>query len=418
VTGDLNINRDRGYEYRLVAILFFAWGTVFLDRMSQFYLGPYFAPEFQLTHEQIGVLASVLAISWAVSTLLFGALSDRIGRKRILIPAIFAFSLLSWVTGVVRSYHEMLLVRALIGFAEGPTWSIITALIEEASPKERRGSYTGIVVSGAALVGLAAAPLLTTQVAARVGWRWAFFVAGVPGLIIGLLIWLFVKEPQAESRGSFHGHKIALRDYFSILRQRNVWLCCAGAAGFMSWLFLENVFAPLYITEVAHQPGTAMGRLLFATGLGSFFLGFILPGLSDRWGRKPLLFFMSALCIFVPLALLASPLYAHPWILATILFLTNAGQGIGALILVLVPTESVPPQFAATSIGLATLVGEVFGATVAPAIGGTMAQSYGLAAPLWMSAGGMALVFLVTLFLKETAQARAVSRELLPTTSD
>ena len=418
MTGDLNINRDRGYEYRLVAILFFAWGTVFLDRMSQFYLGPYFGPEFQLTHEQIGVLASVLAVSWAVSTLLFGALSDRIGRKRILIPAIFAFSLLSWVTGVVRSYHEMLIVRALIGFAEGPTWSIITALIEESSPKDRRGTYIGIVVSGAALVGLAAAPLLTTQVAARVGWRWAFFVAGVPGLIIGLLIWLFVKEPQAESRGDFHGHKIALRDYFSILRHRNIWLCCAGAAGFMSWLFLENVFAPLYITEVANQSGTSMGRLLFATGLGSFFLGFLLPGLSDRWGRKPLLFFMSTLCIFVPLVLLASPLYAHPWILATILFLTNAGQGIGALMLVLVPTESVPPQFAATSIGLATLVGEVFGATVAPAVGGRMAQLHGLAAPLWMSAGGMALVFLVTLFLKETAQVRAIRPELLPTTSD
>jgi predicted MFS family arabinose efflux permease len=412
------MDRDRGYEYKLVAILFFAWGTVFLDRMSQFYLGPYFAPEFQLSHGQIGVLASVLAISWAISTLFFGALSDRIGRKRILIPAIFAFSALSWVSGVVRSYHELLLVRALMGFAEGPTWSIITALIEESAPKDRRGTYIGIVVSGAAFVGLAAAPILTTQVAARVGWRWAFFVAGVPGLLIAMLIWAFVLEPRGTSRGEYHGHKIALRDYFSILRHRNMWLCCAGAAGFMSWLFLENVFAPLYITEVAHQSGTTMGRLLFATGLGSFFLGLSLPGLSDRWGRKPVLYFMAVLCLFVPLSLLVTPLYAHPWVLAAVLFLTNAGQGVGALILVLVPTESVPPQFAATSIGLATLVGEIFGATVAPTIGGAVAQAHGLAAPLWMSAGGMALVFLVTIFLKETAQQRVSRTELQPITSD
>jgi predicted MFS family arabinose efflux permease len=411
-------DQSSGYQNRLVAILFFAWGTVFLDRMSQFYLAPYFAPEFRLSHEQIGVLASVLAISWAFSTLVFGAWSDRIGRKKILIPAIFVFSLLSWVTGVVRNYHELLLVRALMGIAEGPTWSIITALIEESSSKSRRGRNIGIVVSAAALVGLAAAPILTTQVAARFGWRWAFFVAGAPGLISAILIWLYVKEPQPESRGEVHGHKIGFADYLSILKYRNMWLCCIGAAGFMGWLFLENVFAPLYITEVAHQSATTAGFLLGATGLGSFVLGFLLPGLSDKWGRKPVLFFMSALCIFVPLELLIGPLYAHPWILAAILFATNAGQGVPALIMVLVPTESVPPQFAATSIGLATLVGEVFGATVAPTIGGAMAQAHGLAAPLWMSAGGMALVFIVTFFLRETAHETAARPEVLRATAD
>jgi predicted MFS family arabinose efflux permease len=412
------MDRARRYETRLLAILFFAWGTVFLDRMSQFYLEHYFGSDFQLTQQQIGVLASVLAISWAVSTLFFGALSDRIGRRRILIPAVFAFSLLSWLTGVVRNYHELLLVRALMGIAEGPVWAIITALIEESSPKERRGRNIGIVVSAAALVGLFVAPILSTQVAARFGWRWAFFVAGVPGLILGFLIWAYVKEPQPESRGEFHGHKIRVGDYFSILRYRNIWLCCVGAAGFMSWLFLENVFAPLYVTEVAHLPATTMGYLFGATGLGSFILGFLLPGLSDRWGRKPVLFFMTALCMLVPLEFLILPLYAHPWILAAILFATNAGQGVPALILVLVPTESVPPQFAATSIGLATLIGEIFGGTVAPAVGGAMAQAHGLAAPLWMSAGGMALVFFVTLFLKETARERVGTTEAQPATSD
>ena len=70
---------DRRYENALVGILFFTWGTVFLDRMSQLYLAPYFAPEFHLSHEQIGTLASVLAITRALSTLFFGALSDRFG---------------------------------------------------------------------------------------------------------------------------------------------------------------------------------------------------------------------------------------------------------------------------------------------------------------------------------------------------
>ena len=121
------------YENTLVAILFLSWGTVFLDRMSQLYLAPYITPEFHLTHEQVGMLASVLAITWAVSTLFFGALSDRFGRRTILIPAVFAFSLLSWLSGVAHTFHQLLLIRALMGIAEGPCWSIMTALIEESS---------------------------------------------------------------------------------------------------------------------------------------------------------------------------------------------------------------------------------------------------------------------------------------------
>ncbi|HTT33927.1 MAG TPA: MFS transporter [Methylomirabilota bacterium] len=401
------MDNDRRYENTLVAILFFSWGTVFLDRTSQHYLAPYFVPEFHLTTQQVGLLGSAVAVTWAVSTLFFGALSDRVGRKPILVPVVFLFSLLSWVSGITHNFQQLLLARALLGIAEGPAWSIMTALIEESSPPSRRGRNIGIVVSAAALVGLAASPVLTTQVAARVGWRWAFFVSGVPGFLLGLLIWKFVKEPERRNVPSAHGQAVKVRDFLSVLRYRNMWLCCAGAAGFLTWLFLHQIFAPLYITEVAHQAPTTAGLLMGASGLGSFFFALYFPGLSDRWGRKPVLLLMAVMSAIVPLALLISPLYNYPWILAAIVCLTNAGQGIGALILVLVPTESVPPQFAATAIGLATLTAEILGATVAPILGGRVAQAHGLGSTMWMSAGGAALLFVVALLLKETYQVRA-----------
>jgi predicted MFS family arabinose efflux permease len=401
------------YEKLLVAILFVTWGTVFLDRMSQMYLAPYFAPEFHLTEEQIGMVASVLAITWAFSTLFFGALSDRFGRRRILIPAVFAFSVLSFLSGLARSFDELLLIRALMGIAEGPTWSILTALIEESSPPSHRGRNTGIVVSAAALVGLAIAPVLTTQVAAHLGWRWAFVVAGLPGLLMGLLIWKYVKEPAEIGVKPRAPHKVHFRDYFSILRYRNIWLCCLASVGFMSWLFLTNVFAPLYLTEQARLAPTTAGFLLGASGLGSFFIGFLFPALSDRLGRKPVLLLMGVMSTVIPLAMLVHSLHASPWVLAGILFVTNAGQGLATLIMVLVPTESVPPEFAATSIGLATLVGELFGATAAPVIGGALAESHGLATPLWMAAAGTGIVIVAALFLKETAGPKAARRPIM-----
>ena len=240
MSGQANTLSSRSrYESLLILILFFTWGTVFLDRMSQLYLAPFFAPEFHLDNEQVGVLASVVAVAWAISGLFFGALSDRYGRRPVLIPAIFLFSAFSWMSGMVHTFTQLLIVRALLGLAEGPCWAVITAMIEESSPPSRRGRNVGIVVSAAALVGLAAAPVLTTQIAVRFGWRWSFFVAGIPGVVMGLLLWKFVRESDEEviKDPSHHTHA-RISDYLSILRFRNMWLSCLGTSGFMCWLFL------------------------------------------------------------------------------------------------------------------------------------------------------------------------------------
>ena len=409
-----------GYERQLVALLFCTWGTVFLDRMAQLYLAPYFAPEFHLSSEQIGVLASVLAITWALSGFFFGALSDRFGRRKVLIPAVFLFSALSLLSGLARTFPQLLAIRALMGAAEGPCWAVITALIEESSPPGRRGRNVGWVVSAAALVGLAAAPVLTTQLAARLGWRMAFIVSGLPGLLLGVLLAKYVREPErrAAHGAASHAAPGEWLDYLSVLRYRNIWLCALAAVGFMTWLFLEHVFAPLYITQVAHQSGTTAGFLLGASGLGSFFLVILLPALSDRVGRKPMLLAVALLSTVVPVALQIPSLYGHLWLLAAIVFITNGGQCMPALLLVLIPTESVPARFAATAIGLVTLVGEVIGATLAPALGGKLAGEFGLGLTLWMSAGGTALVFLASLFLKETAGAKSRAAELAPVPAD
>jgi predicted MFS family arabinose efflux permease len=297
-----------------------------------------------------------------------------------------------------------------MGIAEGPTFPTMTSMIEASSEPKNRGRNIGIVVSAGALVGLALAPVLTTQIAARFGWRTAFFVTGIPGMILGLLIWRFVREPgELEAAGSHHS-KPSLREYLSLLRYRNMLLCCLGAVGFMTWLFVMHVFAPLYITEVSQRSATQAGLIIGAGGLGAFMWGWIFPWVSDRAGRKPTLILVALISATAPLTYQVPFLIAHPWLMAAAGFLVNGGQGIAPLVLVLVPTESVPAKFAATAIGLATLVGEIVGGAIAPAVAGAAANRYGLAAALWIASAGAILVLVASLFMIETAPSKTGKR--------
>ena len=391
-------NRETG----MVAVMFLTWGAIFLARTSALYLVPFIAPEFHLTSEQVGLLNSVLAVTWAISGLLFGMLSDRIGRRAILLPCAFAFSILCAVTGLVHDFRQLIVLRALLGIAEGPAWPILNAIVKESSSVSRRGRNVGIVVSAAALVGLGAAPILTTQIAARYGWRWSFLAASLPGLIASFLILKYIKEPVRAGSLDSARSTLNLGRYLSILRFRNIWLCCLGTAGFICWLFLVHGFAPLYMTQIAHQSPTTAGFLIGATGLGSFILGFILPAVSDRVGRKPALIFMAVLSMAVPLLILVPWMYGHLWLMAVLLLVTNAGQGVSAVMMVLIPSETVRAGFVATAIGLAAFAGEIVGGTLAPIAGGKLAQQYGLGITMWMAAAGMLVVLLVTLFMQKT----------------
>jgi len=395
-------------ESRVVAVMFATWGLVFLDRMALLYLAPYIAPELHLTEGQIGSLAGVVAVCWAVSALVFGAVSDRVGRKTVLVPMVVLFSLLSAISGLAHSFGELLLARALLGIAEGPCWSVTMALVEESSSAQHRGRNIGIVASAAALIGLAVAPVLTTQVAATLGWRWAFFIVGAPGIIMALLITRLVPESLARSNAPA-ADRLALADLRALLSYRNIWAGAVGAAGFMSWTFLVNTFAPLYLTTVAGQAGTTAGFLMGAAGLGSFCLGIVASALSDRFGRRSILGIAAVLATVLPLALLVRPLYAHLWLLASILFLTQAGQAISAICIVLVPAESVPRQLVGSAIGFTTMCGELVGGFAAPIIAGSLASAHGLGVPLWMAAAGSAAVFFVALVLPhKLAQRQAL----------
>ena len=144
---------DTSYEWKIILILSLTFGLVGLDRFILPVLFPAFMEELGLTYEDLGNLVGILAVFWGLSAFAMGFLSDRVGRRKVLIPAVVMFSLMSVFSGMVGGLVGLLLVRAIMGLAEGPVASIGVAVAVEASHPKRRGMNNGIFQCMISLMG-------------------------------------------------------------------------------------------------------------------------------------------------------------------------------------------------------------------------------------------------------------------------
>ncbi len=195
-------NNSASYENVLLCVLFLTFGFVFFDRLALSFLFPFMEQELQLSNSHLGMLSSVLALAWAVSGALVGAWSDRRGqRKPLLIVAVILFSLCSALSGLVGGFLSLLLFRGIMGLAEGPILPLSQSLMVEASSPHRRGLNMGLLQGSAAgLLGAVIGPPLLVALAEALGWRHAFIVSLLPGLLIAWLIWRHVRPdpPRAQ----------------------------------------------------------------------------------------------------------------------------------------------------------------------------------------------------------------------------
>src|ERR1043165_9893895 len=107
-------NKFFSYENKLLILLSFMFGFVLFDRMALNFLVPFFDKELGLNNTQIGLLASLLALAWAISGYVIGTLSDKTGkRKQYLIIAVAIFSVCLFISGLAASFAFLLVTRIL-----------------------------------------------------------------------------------------------------------------------------------------------------------------------------------------------------------------------------------------------------------------------------------------------------------------
>ncbi len=401
--------RSAGYQAWLVGLLSINFGIVFFDRQALNVLMPSVAQDLHLSNTQIGLLASALSFTWAIAAFGIGKLSDTIGnRKLLLILSTLGFSICSFVSGIATSFVFMLAARLLMGAAEGGIMPISHAMVATEVDPKHRGLAQGIAQNfGSNLLGSFLAPVLLVWFAQVFGWREAFFLAGIPGIVTAIIIWFTLKEPPAPPKPSaaHDGERYGIMD---ALKNRNVLICVILGVLMVSYFVVCLTFMPLYLTSVRGYTGTQMSWLIGTLGISATIGSFATSSLSDLIGRRPVMIAMPFIGIILPLG--AMYWSGSVWGLAAIFFFGWGLNGIFPLFMATVPSESVDPRHAATALGLTMGSAEILGGVFAPFVAGAAADASTLAAPLWLMVGLTVISGVVALFLKETAPSQVAKR--------
>jgi predicted MFS family arabinose efflux permease len=262
---------------------------------------------------------------------------------------------------------------------------------------------------GSQLVGSMLGPLIVVFLAERFSWHAAFFIAGIPGLLVAALVYFFVREPPVPASvapasvvpATAHDSGSFFSVAFTLLRNSNIRACVAISCFIVAFYFLILTFLPLYCVTVLHMSTTRMSLVLGCSGAAAVVSAFTVPLVSDYLGRKPAIALFALLGIAAPLgALMAGG--SMPALMA-LMFIGSMVPGTTTLFMGTVPMETVPPRQAAAASGLVLGIGQVVGGFCTPALAGVMADRYGLQFPMWTALGAAIAAAISCLWLAETA---------------
>jgi MFS family permease len=163
-------------------MLFVVGAINYMDRSSIGILAPMVTKAFEMTPFQLGVVFSVFNIGYAIFAFVGGSLADKYGPRRVYSWAAFGWSLFCGLTGAVTGFVQLMFVRLVFGFTEGPMCSTNNRAITNWFPRKETSRAVGFIWSGQAFGAVIAAPVVGL-LGIAFGWRLAFIIVGLIGFV-------------------------------------------------------------------------------------------------------------------------------------------------------------------------------------------------------------------------------------------
>ena len=414
------------------------------------------SPVLAMTPSGIGYSASAYLVGAVLGALLFGWLTDRLGRKRLFSVTVVVYLLATVASGLSWSFWSFALFRFLTGMGIGGEYAAVNATIQELIPARRRG-FTDLVVNGSfwigAAIGAGAAvvALDPSLVPPEVGWRAAFVIGGALGVFVLYLRhwipesprWLMThgKPEEAEAVVATIEERVAhetgrplppvppgsrirlrtdvkswfgagVRALFTLYLRRTV----LGTVLMASQAFCYNAVFFTYaliLTDFYKIPARGVGLFMLPFAAGNFLGPLVLGRLFDTIGRKPMI--VATYAISGVLMAITGWLFAQGWLGAvaqtgawTAIFFVASAAASAAYLTV---GESFPLEVRAVAIALFYALGTGVGGVAGPALFGALIDSGSRVSIMWgyqLGAALMVFAALVAAWLGVRAERRAL----------
>jgi predicted MFS family arabinose efflux permease len=277
---------DRARTSYALGVLFAVNTMNFFDRQILGAVGEPIRREWALSDGALGALGTAFTLLYAFVGVPVGRLSDRARRSRILAAGVFAWSVLTAASGLARSFWQLFVLRLGVGVGEATCAPAATSLIGDLFPAARRARALSVFMLGLP-VGIALSYAVSSEVAQVYGWRSAFYVAGLPGVLCALAA-LAIHEPR---RGTAEAHDVGERrragsPYLLVLSIPTMWwLILSGALHNFNMYAIATFLSPFLMRfhgVSLRQAGLISMAVYGLTGA----VGLLLGGVAGDWAMR------------------------------------------------------------------------------------------------------------------------------------
>ncbi|MBV6417651.1 MAG: Hexuronate transporter [Steroidobacteraceae bacterium] len=285
-----------GYASYVLALLSLVYVVSFIDRQILAMLMEPIKHEFGVSDTAMGLLTGfAFVLFYTLAGIPIARFADRASRKGIIAVSLAAWSVLTAASGLVRSFAQLAAIRVFVGIGEAGCNPSAHSLISDYYPPRRRATALSVYACGV-YVGSAIAFLAGGWLLTRYDWRTAFFVAGLPGLVLAIVVGLTVRElprGHAEGRtGAVAPAPLAEVIRFLLARRAFVLIVFGTAVQSLSGYAVIN-WGPTFLARVYQMSWSEIGASLgWVIGIGGTF-GALLGGrLADYMGRRDVRWYM------------------------------------------------------------------------------------------------------------------------------
>lgn len=312
---------SRRYALVVLAIVYM---FNFVDRQILSILLPAIRDEFQVADWVLGLLAgTAFALFYIILSVPIAQLADRVNRRNLIALAVAVWSAMTAVSGLVTSFWQLTVARIGVGIGEAGCSPPAHSMIADLYPPEKRSTAMGVYTVGIS-AGIMLAYLAGGWVAQNIGWREAFFIVGVPGLFLALIVRFTLREPErgASEQRTDSGNQPGLMVVTRFLLSRRSFMYMAFAAGLSAFVGYSIVnFMPSFLVRSFDMGLAELGLYLgliygVAGGAGFFMGGYIADRIGRRAHRRALTFIALSVLVsaFLYVAVFASA--SATWCLA------------------------------------------------------------------------------------------------------